>query len=426
MQRWNRRIAALIGLSALAVMVSGCPRPPVSTFKDGYVGSAKCGECHEEQYNEFILSGHSYKINKVVNNQPPTYPFPFLGTKANVVNVPNPPIDWDGRQIGWDEITYVIGGYGWKARFMDSEGYIMTQFAEDDPQGRQRSTQWNPPRFPGDNQRWVPYSHPSDDQAALGKARKPYNCGKCHTTAWEDATPEEIADFENNKEAFQDGLPGIQGTWSEPGVHCEACHGPGAAHAESQLAADITIETSDAPDDLPGKRCGECHTRDANNRILASGGFIRHHEQYDELLASPHANIKCVTCHDPHQPTRYDPEAGIKIDCTTCHPDKSVDRPSMANLACIDCHMGSATKSGIAYNEHEGDVRTHVFKIITDAIGAEDEGGMFYNDPTDNALVSRGYLTLDFACQRCHNGTNASDQTLEELSAVAPLIHANN
>jgi hypothetical protein len=26
----------------------------------------------------------------------------------------------------WDDISYVIGGYNWKARFINAEGYIIT------------------------------------------------------------------------------------------------------------------------------------------------------------------------------------------------------------------------------------------------------------------------------------------------------------
>ena len=28
--------------------------------------------------------------------------------------------------MDWGDISYIIGGYGWKARFMDLEGYILT------------------------------------------------------------------------------------------------------------------------------------------------------------------------------------------------------------------------------------------------------------------------------------------------------------
>ena len=170
--------------------------------KEGYVGSSTCGNCHGAIYDAFILSGHPYKVNKVMDNMPPEYPYAFPGTTnpnpGNYVeNVPLPPMDFDGSQIGWDEVSYVIGGYGWKARFMDLEGYILTQTDDVDADGRTRSTQWNPPTplLSTTEERWVPYSHPSDDQ--IGNARKPYNCGKCHTTGWTDA----VDDF-----AFDNGV----------------------------------------------------------------------------------------------------------------------------------------------------------------------------------------------------------------------------
>jgi len=77
-----------------------------------YVGTEACQECHTGIYDTFIKSGHPYKLNKVVDSQPPKYPFS---------KVPNPPEGYT-----WDDITYVIGGYGWKARFLDKDGFIIT------------------------------------------------------------------------------------------------------------------------------------------------------------------------------------------------------------------------------------------------------------------------------------------------------------
>ena len=54
---------------------------------------------------------------------------------------------------------------------------------------------------------------------------KPYDCGACHTTGWVADTD---ADTDGTLADNQDGLPGIHGTWAAPGIHCEACHGPGA------------------------------------------------------------------------------------------------------------------------------------------------------------------------------------------------------
>ena len=65
-------------------------------------------------------------------------------------------------------------------------------------------------------------------------------------------------------------------------LQCEACHGPGAAHVKAPSKANIRIDTSP-------EGCARCHVRGSVDAIPASGGFIRHHEQYNEYLAGPHA-----------------------------------------------------------------------------------------------------------------------------------------
>ena len=57
-------------------------------------------------------SGHPWKLNKVVDGQPPEYPF---------TEVPEPP-----EGVTWDDVAYVIGGYNWKARFIGQDGFIIT------------------------------------------------------------------------------------------------------------------------------------------------------------------------------------------------------------------------------------------------------------------------------------------------------------
>lgn len=40
--------------------------------KKDYVGSQKCFSCHEDQYNDFVVSGHPYKLTKakIAKNRP--------------------------------------------------------------------------------------------------------------------------------------------------------------------------------------------------------------------------------------------------------------------------------------------------------------------------------------------------------------------
>jgi hypothetical protein len=164
----------------------GEPGPPGLVGQDGvsfepptFIGGEACSECHQETFDVFMQSGHPYKLNKVVDGQPPEYPF---------TEVPSPPEGYT-----WDDISYVIGGYNWKARFIDQDGYIITG----DEDATTQYNFYNPELDMGDN--WVGYH--------AGETEKPYNCGTCHTTAY-------------SPEGNQDGLPGMIGTWTEGGVWC--------------------------------------------------------------------------------------------------------------------------------------------------------------------------------------------------------------
>jgi hypothetical protein len=132
-----------------------------------YVGSDSCKPCHEENWNDHRVSGHPYKLHKAEDID--NWPIPL-------------PAGYD-----WEDISYVIGAWGWKVRYMDVDGYIITE---------------SPPGTPGNNQfnlatgEWVDYH--------AGEV-KPYDCGACHTTGY---------DLAGN----QGNLPGITGTWEFEGV----------------------------------------------------------------------------------------------------------------------------------------------------------------------------------------------------------------
>ena len=123
--------------------------------------SDDCAECHNDIYQQWKVSGHPYKLMKgdIAQNRP--IPLPEDHT--------------------WDEISYVIGGYKWKSRYMDAEGYIITQGKGDAP----GNTQYNML-----TDEWVDYHADEPD------GTKPYDCGQCHTTGWvadEDAVENAVS-----------------------------------------------------------------------------------------------------------------------------------------------------------------------------------------------------------------------------------------
>lgn len=341
-----------------------------------YVGSPTCSGCHMDTYNTFMMSGHPWKLTRVIDGQPPDYPF---------TEIPNPPEGYT-----WDDILYVIGGYNWKARFIDKQGYIIT-----DAPGSSGNTGYlnqynfaNPDIF--FEAGWVTYHSGEEDL--------PYDCGSCHTTGY-------------SPRGNQDGLPGLIGTWAEAGIQCEACHGPGGLHVKNPQGVQMIIDRDAA-------MCEKCHLRGAAGSVNASNGFIEHHEQYEELFQGKHITLDCVVCHDPHTGVvqlRRAGEQTTRTQCQNCHfkEAKVLDHPPIAQ--CGDCHMPRIIKS--AWGDAEkftGDIRTHRMAIDPSLVGQFSEDG----------TIAFSQISLDFACRQCHvEGGKALPKTDEQLIEKATGFH---
>lgn len=360
-----------------------CTYTITPTGKDEYVGSESCKSCHSSIYEKFIKSGHPYKLNKV-NGVQPAIPY-------RTATIPTP----SGYSFTDGTITYMIGGYGWKARFIDNKGYIVTQLA-----GSQVNL--------ADGSLGV--YHSSD-----APGTKKYDCGKCHTTGWKS-----IADGGS----AQDGLEGMDGSFFAGGVHCEACHGKGGLHIVSKAKSDITKNSNSS-------LCGDCHTRNTDRTIAAKGGYSEHHEQYDEWLSGPHSNAGapgCNDCHDPHASVINDasaPGEGVLTSCTDCHSSTTYNaskHTANTNITCVTCHMPYSGKSALASSKYKADIKSHIFKI-----NPNDTVTYFSADGKVANVDGKG-LPLTYVCYQCHKdengdgGTN-SMKTMLELEAKATNFH---
>jgi predicted CXXCH cytochrome family protein len=184
------------------------------------------------------------------------------------------------------------------------------------------------------------------------------------------------------------------------------------------------MSASDIVKDTSKELCGSCHYRDSEHRIAASGGFIKHHEQYDELVNSPHRFMQCGTCHDPHKGVKYDGLGGIKNpnNCVNCHSQVALKIPVKSGMTCTSCHMPLASKSAVKTGVDGllGDIHSHTFRLNTDfntPMFSED-GKFVLLDEDENAIVK-----VDFACMKCHDGSSASVQTIESFYENAAIVH---
>ena len=351
----------------------------------GYVGSAACSACHPDVAAEHRVHGHNHALTPVQGQAPEYAP---EGSRAGV---PNPPAD-----MTWNDVSYVISGYLHGAFFVDQDGFVAT----DGVAGV--NTQWNLD-FPPNGMVAAFVAYLPDQTSPM-----PYDyetCFRCHTTG---PQPQDA-----NDRRFQDGRPGILGTWVEPSVQCEVCHGPGSNHAPNPAARNIFVDSTP-------QTCGRCHAGDDNPDVIAAAdGFLGGNTQYAQLLASGgHSGFNCTVCHDPHASITYDRDRGLRNDCTVCHGEANMafhdgavfefgDHLEAVN--CQSCHMplaGLSTSSApaalVGPDARIGDVRAHIFRINTQDA---DSSAMFTADGTavrkDGS--GRAAVTVDFVCLRCHN-----------------------
>jgi len=327
-----------------------------------YIGAEECEVCHQEIYANWETSGHKYIL--------------MTPEEASTIR-PELPIPPGYEQ---DDILYVIGGWGWKSRYMDEQGYVITKTGSNlEING---SNQYNI-----ETEEWGDYH--------AGELLE-YDCQKCHTTG---------ASYDEKTE----GLPGVNGSWEFRGVQCEACHGPGSEHVAEKGIRGVAINMNES-----AALCGQCHTRgDEIDKIPANGTFIQNHEQYQELLASGNmSTLNCVVCHDPHKPahegaTNQIEEFGITTHCDDCHIEaaKIYENSSMgaAGVECVDCHMPKSVKSAVNTSPYMADVSTHLFRINT----STDSEFIYVNKENGNEYANP-YITLEYACLTCHGDKDKS------------------
>ena len=148
------------------------------------------------------------------------------------------------------------------------------------------------------------------------------------------------------------------------GVDCEACHGPGAKHADL-MDAEKNSEGRQAifnPGTLgPVAQvdfCGACHRTsydvlETKIRSVEDVRFQPYRLEKSRCWGEGDARLTCIACHDPHQPLNHDP-AAYDAKCLACHassssldrrsPDRplSQDHPGKASFGTADHQIGSS------------------------------------------------------------------------------------
>jgi hypothetical protein len=339
----------------------------VSFTPASFVGSEACAECHQEYYDTFLASGHPWILTPVTEGRAPEIPGDQVQT---------PP-----EGVTWDDVSYVIGGYRWKALFVNQQGNIITGEAA-------QFTLDNESLEAGDE--WAAY-HPGEEL--------PYDCGSCHVTGYDAAA--------------RGDAPNMLGAFALPGVQCEACHGPSSLHVNNPHSFSPRVSRD-------AQSCRNCHM---TGELVAADGFIQHTDgAYADLHPGKHALIDCVDCHDPHAGVtapRAARQPFLRSTCADCHHQQAEEpNPVHARIIveCVDCHMPELIQKAVGRPESfRADVATHQVVINAEQLSQFSE---------DGAVLPQ--IGLEFACRQCHNSDIGIGPALpdEVLLDVAQGYHA--
>jgi hypothetical protein len=339
----QRLTQALVAVAVHTATLSG---QPVGT----YVGSAVCSGCHRAEGEAQIASAHAHALAPAASQvsafmpgtelfRPPRYRFRFLSRDGRLrvaisdsTETLELPVDW-AFGAGEQAITFV-------GQF-DADHYLEHYFSYYAATRSLGST-------PG--QVGFPSNSVALASGLLYSALDPVTgivkCFECHSTGRPIVS------------ALNEISP------AEPGVQCEACHGPGsrhvdaASHGQIAKAKSLIVNPARLSAAQLNQLCGRCHrTLDPTADFDWNKAWnVRQQPVYlsqSSCFLKSKGRLSCLTCHNPHQPlqttlTEYDRK------CGGCHDPATHPRVEMqSDSTCVGCHMPLVhVQDALAFTNH--------------------------------------------------------------------------
>ncbi len=390
--------------------VFGCSEPEAPAapahLTQEFIGSEVCQTCHEPEYSDWLGSQHQLAMqvadHDTVLGDFSGVEFEYFGSTTRFLTRESDFLvrtqNADGQQQDF-LVTHTFG--------IDPLQQYLVEF----PGGRLQALPfaWDTRASDDGGQRWFhlypdDYTGPGDPLHWTGSNLNwNYMCAECHST--------------DVKLGYDAGTDTFDTTFEEISVACEACHGPGSAHAaqassgtfDSDFGLPVSLDdrgnaawvmnpdTGIAKRSEPSRQqqtesCGRCHARRsviapsyeygrpltdthmpallAEQLYFADGQIQGEVYVYGSFLQSAmyRAGVTCTDCHNPHSGklvTGPDPNDV----CSQCHlttrftTAKHGRSGSRAGL-CVGCHMPSRTYMGV------DDRRDHSFRILSPDVGA--------------------------------------------------------
>ena len=351
-------LTALVQTASLDLMQASGVGKAVPSESTEYLGSESCRSCHEDQYGSWKKSLHVQMTRpvdeaKVLGNFAAGTRFEKYGRSYTMDTR-------DGRRfirIGRSEfeVHYTLGArrfQGYLSRLPDGRIYVLPVF-------------WHV-----ETGQWIDFKEitPLPDEVHDFRQIWNVNCFNCHAT--------------NLAQNFDTRAKTYRTSWTEMGIGCEACHGPGREHEAlmrawkaGEIAKPAALKVVSPRTASPRQMfdtCGYCH----GNKTNYFAGF-RAGERYEDY-ALPFLISQPIPPEDPQgdfwpdgRPNRFNRPQAItstgcflegKVTCTSCHVghaarnDHALKVPAeQTNLLCTQCHTTFEGPALSAHTRHAAD-----------------------------------------------------------------------
>ena len=457
----------LVAISVLWVLMgAGFLLPSISLAANDYVGSAVCADCHETETALWTNSHHDLAMQEASAN---TVLGDFNNVSFTYQGITSEFFREDGdywvRTDNADgelenfKVAYVFGVYPLQQLLLSLPGGRLQAL----------SVAWDARPNSEGGQRWYHIYENTDEDVSHSSPLHwtgiyhnwNSRCAECHST-----------DVHKNYNLSTDSY---DTQYQAIDVGCEACHGPGAQHADlarrggmtasnSGLAVSLAgrgLWTRDAEASVASRRsgpaaslqiesCGRCHSRRATlgdyhfgkplsdtHRISSVQAPLYWHDGqirdevyvYGSFMQSKMAaaGVVCSNCHEPHSNALVAEGNGV---CTQCHQPDRYDQTShhrhpatSSGAACVNCHMPDQLYMGVdARRDHSMRIPRPDVSISTGSPNActqchQDQTNSWANDVVNDWGVKPDIKVLNQAKARmaADRGDSRALPSLEAL-----------
>jgi len=367
----KKHILILCGAFCGLAWLNGCAERPRE-----YAGSASCRECHEKFYELWSTSHHAKALQpwtaELAAELPPQ-PHPIEAEGRIYMTHITPERGWMSDDQGREyNIEYAMGGknyYNFLTLMEDGRLQVLPVLYDAQHDEWKNTTQSMLRHFEDGTQ---------DTPVSWRDSMLTFNaeCFRCH-----------VSQSESNYDPETDTYATV---WEEPGISCEACHGPSSEHIRVCKAAPTNrppadlkiIKWNDMTVEQQNASCAGCHTKGG----AITGSFdtgdlywdhfdlttFEHADYYPDGLdlgenytmgswwLSPCAtqgNLSCTYCHTSSGRYKFKGENANEA-CLSCHEKRRADakehmhHPSGGATKCTDCHMAMHSFGGMNQSDH--------------------------------------------------------------------------